>query len=109
MNGDAYFTCENIADAVSQVNVRTVGYKDSHNVYAYTFDVNYNKSVLGSIYNNSTLTFGDMENGIYSVKLFDTETGTFTVLPDVVVTDGTITVSLGAQWQMDVAVCVEKR
>lgn len=109
MNGDAYFTSENIADAVSQVNVRTVGYKDSHNVYAYTFDVNYNKSVLGSVYNNSTLTFGDMENGIYSVKLFDTETGTFTVLPDVVVTDGTITVSLGAQWQMDVAVCVEKR
>lgn len=106
---EAEFHCSNILDEISQANTSTVGYKDSAHIYAYTFDVNYNKAVDGSLYKNSTLTFTGMDNGIYSVKLFDTKKGTFTVCPDALVNNGTITVSLGAEWQMDIAISIEKR
>ena len=105
-----YAVTTGLGQSVTDEFVRVVGMKNSQKAYAYLFDMNYNKDKYGdstTLFTQTVLTFNGMEEGSYTVKVFDVQNGAFLTSETVGAQGGKVTVNVGS-WRMDVAVLVEK-
>ena len=109
VSGDFSVT-SSIGEAVTNEFVRVVGMKDASRVYAYMFDMSYNKDKYGdstTLFGDTVLTFNGMEDGSYTVRLFDVREGVFLSAVQASAANGSLAVQVG-DWRMDIAVLIEK-
>ena len=85
------------------------GFKDSTSAYVYMMDNNYNIATpVPPDKADTVLNFKDMENGTYTVRIFDTQAGVVCDTVTVSVSNGTLTLSAPV-WSSDIAFLIEKQ
>lgn len=111
-----FMTMQNLADGDFTVtadkeatNIRSVGFKSDTAVYAYLYDVRYNYGLRNpSTFTGAGVTYTGMQDGAYTVRIFDAQNGGVLSTVDATSTDGKLSVDLGS-WSLDVALLIEKK
>lgn len=110
----SFITMENIGEgdvsfaADGAANVRALGFASNTAVYAYLYDLRYNYGLRNpSTFTASRVTFSGLDDGAYTVRVFDAQNGGVVSTSAVNAAGGSLTVDIG-DWSLDVALLVEK-